>query len=91
MIFQVIFKHPICSHLGWLENLINNLLNNIIPKGIVNLRTCMVVNFVLPLATQFPIKDYIPDLSLVKNIRPAHHLGAEALSPVIVERLEYIF
>ena len=32
--------------------------------------------------------DYIPDLSLMKDARPAHHVGVEALSPVMIKRLE---
>ena len=55
---------------------------------------CMAINcFRIPLASPFPIMDYIPDLSLVKNPKPSnarasHLLGAEALNPVIVKRLE---
>ena len=37
--FQTIFKHPICSHLGWLENLIKKLID-IIPKGIYH-QSCL--------------------------------------------------
>ena len=51
---------------------------------------CVDIVVVFPLATPFPVMEYIPNLSVVKNPRPAHLLGAEALNPVIVKRLEYV-
>lgn len=42
----------------------------------------------MPSVSPFPIMDYMPDLSLMKEARPAHHVGVEALSPVMIKRLE---
>ena len=51
----------------------------------------MLTICVFPLASVFPIMDYIPNLSFVNIPKPALVLGAEALSPVIVKRLEYTY
>ena len=64
-------------------------LLNAVPKGMHHVNV-HVDYLSFPLASPFPIMDYIPNLSFVNNPKPALLLGAEALSPVIVKRLEYV-